>query len=148
MGSDMAQVDIFNLLEFGAVLSLNLAIFNALPLPGLDGWTMTLLAGQGLFRRRISEEAKENANALAFLLFFLAFSRVFFTDLLDSLPKGAAEALSLSKDDTSSSSLIAATPLLIYAAYFVGAEFANNKNNTAMNANTTVADGANMTMGR
>ena len=35
---DLAAADAFSLLEFGALLSLNLAVFNSLPLPGLDGW--------------------------------------------------------------------------------------------------------------
>ena len=42
MGGELASTDALRLLEFGAILSLNLAVFNSLPLPGLDGYQVCL----------------------------------------------------------------------------------------------------------
>lgn len=81
MGNELAATDALQLLEFGALLSINLAVFNALPLPGLDGWQVSLLALEAFLRRPLPEAAKEAVNALAGLLFVFAFSRVVVGDL-------------------------------------------------------------------
>ena len=93
MGNDLAATDALRLLEFGALLSLNLAVFNSLPLPGLDGWQMSLLALEALLRRPLPEAAKESANAIAGLLFLFAFSRVFVGDVQAAGGGSAFEAL-------------------------------------------------------
>ena len=80
-GSDIASADALRLLEFGAILSLNLAVFNSLPLPGLDGWQLLILAIETAARKPLPESAKEGANAIAGLLFFFAFSRVLLSDV-------------------------------------------------------------------
>ena len=76
MGSSLAATDASRLLEFGAILSLNLAVFNSLPLPGLDGWQLAVLALEVAIRRPLPESAKETANALAGVLFLFAFCKV------------------------------------------------------------------------
>lgn len=81
MGGELASSDALRLLEFGAVLSLNLAVFNSLPLPGLDGWQMAILAAESAAGRRLPEDAKEGANAVATLLFLAIFARVLAADL-------------------------------------------------------------------
>ena len=92
MGSDLASTDTRRLLEFAAILSLNLAVFNALPLPGLDGWQLSLLAVESALRKPLPESAKESANALAGLLFLFAFSRVLLSDVADAAAGNAGLA--------------------------------------------------------
>eukprot|EP00746_Dinoflagellata_sp_MGD_P129508 gnl/MRDRNA2_/MRDRNA2_63664_c0_seq2.p1 gnl/MRDRNA2_/MRDRNA2_63664_c0~~gnl/MRDRNA2_/MRDRNA2_63664_c0_seq2.p1 ORF type:complete len:197 (+),score=28.79 gnl/MRDRNA2_/MRDRNA2_63664_c0_seq2:112-702(+) len=82
-GSNLAEADALNLLEFGAVISLNLGLFNSLPLPGLDGWVLTLLAAEGVLKRRIPNEVKAGATFLAVIFFTLTFLRVLVSDIGD-----------------------------------------------------------------
>ena len=94
MGGDIATSDPRRLLEFGAILSLNLAVFNSLPLPGLDGWQMALLIVESARRKELPEGAKEAANAVAGLFFAVAFSRVLFSDVVAAGGGTAIEAVS------------------------------------------------------
>jgi len=75
MGGELAATDALRLLEFGALLSLNVAVLNSLPLTGLDGWQLSLLAIEAAIRRPLPESFKETFNALAGVLFLVAFSR-------------------------------------------------------------------------
>lgn len=83
-GTDLAAEDVVNLLDFAAVLSLNLAVFNSLPVPGLDGWTMALIAAQGILRRRISNTFKATASNVALGILGLASLRIFVSDIVDA----------------------------------------------------------------
>jgi Zn-dependent protease len=65
----------------GALLSLNLAVFNALPLPGLDGWQLSVLALESARRKPLPAALKDSFNAIAALLFLLAFSKVVVSDV-------------------------------------------------------------------
>ncbi|MBE9041735.1 RIP metalloprotease RseP [Oscillatoriales cyanobacterium LEGE 11467] len=47
-GSEVAKADALNLLLFGAIISINLAIINILPLPALDGGQLFFLLVEGL----------------------------------------------------------------------------------------------------
>ncbi|RXH55260.1 RIP metalloprotease RseP [Granulicella sibirica] len=69
------------LIELMAGISINLGIFNLLPIPILDGGMILFLAIESLFRRDINQVAKERIYQVAFvgLLCFAAF--VIFNDL-------------------------------------------------------------------
>ena len=43
VGAEVARVDSAGLFQFAAIVSINLAVVNALPLPALDGGYMFLL---------------------------------------------------------------------------------------------------------
>ena len=43
VGAEVARVDFAGLYQFAAIVSINLAVVNALPLPALDGGYMALL---------------------------------------------------------------------------------------------------------
>merc|ERR1711862_767294 len=80
-GTELAGTDARGLIEFAAVISLNLAVFNLLPVPGLDGWLLTLLAAQGVLRKPIPEKLKETAEQFAGLLLGVLAIRVCLSEL-------------------------------------------------------------------
>lgn len=69
------------ILQLMAMISLNLGIFNLLPIPILDGGLILLTAIEGLMRRDISQRLKERIyqTAFVFLVIFAAF--VLFNDV-------------------------------------------------------------------
>jgi regulator of sigma E protease len=62
------------LLELIAVLSVNLAVFNILPIPALDGGRLLFIWLELIFRKRISSEIEQKVNSwgMAFLLILMA----------------------------------------------------------------------------
>ena len=75
MGADLARNDSAALLTFCAVISINLALINSLPLPALDGGQMTFLIIEALRGSPISLRIQDSINRTALFL-FLAFSGV------------------------------------------------------------------------
>jgi membrane-associated protease RseP (regulator of RpoE activity) len=51
IGADIARTDVSRLLQFGALISINLAVINILPLPALDGGQLVFLLFEGIFRK-------------------------------------------------------------------------------------------------
>lgn len=84
MGADLARNDTAALLTFCAVISINLALINSLPLPALDGGQMTFLIIEALRGAPVSQRVQEAVNRTALLL-FLAFSGVLFFGDLEKL---------------------------------------------------------------
>lgn len=81
MGADLARNDTAALLTFCAVISINLALINSLPLPALDGGQMTFLIIEALRGAPVSLKVQDAVNRTA-LVILLAFSGVlFFGDL-------------------------------------------------------------------
>ena len=74
------------LLELTAAISLNLGIFNLLPIPILDGGVIMLLLIEGLMRRDISLVIKERIYQAAFVFLVLFASMVIYNDLAKTLP--------------------------------------------------------------
>ncbi|PXF43121.1 hypothetical protein BWQ96_07155 [Gracilariopsis chorda] len=84
MGAQLARNDSWALLTFCAVISINLAVINALPLPALDGGQMVLLVVEGLKGSPVSLRVQEAINRSALLL-LLAFSGALFVGDLERL---------------------------------------------------------------
>ena len=63
-----------------ALISINLGIFNLLPIPVLDGGMILLLAIEGLIRRDINQQFKERIYQVAFVVLILFFAFVMFND--------------------------------------------------------------------
>ena len=63
------------------MISLNLGIFNLLPIPILDGGVILLLLIEGLLRRDISLIVKERIYQTAFVFLVLFASVVIFNDV-------------------------------------------------------------------
>jgi regulator of sigma E protease len=74
------------LLLLTAAISLNLGVFNLLPIPILDGGVIVLLLFEGLMRRDISMPIKERIYQVAFVFLVLFAAMVIFNDLAKTVP--------------------------------------------------------------
>jgi regulator of sigma E protease len=77
------------LLGLTAGISLNLGIFNLLPIPILDGGVILLLLIEGLMRRDISLRIKERIYQAAFVFLVLFAVTVIYNDIVKRLPLGS-----------------------------------------------------------
>jgi regulator of sigma E protease len=80
------------LLELTAAISLNLGIFNLLPIPILDGGVIMFLLIEGLMGRDISLRIKERVYQAAFVFLVLFAVMVIYNDLMKTIP-GLADKL-------------------------------------------------------
>ncbi|WP_404787288.1 RIP metalloprotease RseP [Altericista sp. CCNU0014] len=69
IGADIARTDISRLLQFGALISINLAVINSLPLPALDGGQLVFLLFEGIFRKPLPSAIQQGVMQTG--LFFL-----------------------------------------------------------------------------
>ena len=53
-----------------ATISVNLAIFNLLPFPGLDGWHLLVVAIEGITKKEIPEKVKNIVSGVGMVLLF------------------------------------------------------------------------------
>jgi len=74
------------LLELTTAISLNLGIFNLLPIPILDGGVILFLFIEGLMRRDVSLRIKERVYQAAFVFLVLFAVMVIYNDLMKTLP--------------------------------------------------------------
>ncbi len=68
---DVTELGIIYLLQFTAVLSINLAILNAMPFPALDGGRVLFLLIEKLRRKKMNIHAEQWANGIGFMLLIL-----------------------------------------------------------------------------
>lgn len=68
---DVAALGFVYLLQFTAILSVNLAIINAVPFPALDGGRVLFLMIEKIRRKKLPEKAEQYANTLGFALLLL-----------------------------------------------------------------------------
>jgi len=80
------------LMQLTAAISLNLGIFNLLPIPILDGGVIMFLLIEGLMRRDISMNIKERVYQAAFVFLVLFAVMVIYNDLMKTIP-GLADKL-------------------------------------------------------
>jgi regulator of sigma E protease len=80
------------LMGLTAAISLNLGIFNLLPIPILDGGVILFLLIEGLMRRDISINIKERVYQAAFVFLVLFAVMVIYNDLMKTIP-GLADRL-------------------------------------------------------
>jgi regulator of sigma E protease len=81
-----AQLGFVVLLQFMCLISLNLAIFNLLPIPILDGGLMLMLLVEGIMRRDIKQQVKERVYQAAFVFLVLFAAVVIYNDVAKTLP--------------------------------------------------------------
>ena len=80
------------LLSLMAGISLNLGIFNLLPIPILDGGMILMLIIEAIIRRDISMRIKERIYQTAFVFLILFAVVVIYNDIMKALP-GLAQRL-------------------------------------------------------
>jgi regulator of sigma E protease len=71
-----------------SMVSLNLAIFNLLPIPILDGGVIVLLMVEMLMRRDLSLQIKETVFKVGFVFLMVVVAFVIYNDLSKILPTG------------------------------------------------------------
>ncbi|NJL01832.1 MAG: RIP metalloprotease RseP [Spirulinaceae cyanobacterium SM2_1_0] len=70
IGADLARNDPSNFFRFGALISINLAIFNILPLPALDGGQLAFLAIEGLRGKPLPSRLQDGIMQTGIVLLF------------------------------------------------------------------------------
>ena len=65
-----------------SMVSLNLAIFNLLPIPILDGGHIFIMAMEGVFRRDFSVQVKEKMLLAGFVVLMMLMVTVIYNDLM------------------------------------------------------------------
>jgi regulator of sigma E protease len=83
---EAARTGAVPLVALMATISLQLGIFNLLPIPVLDGGHLFLLAIEGAARRDFSLRVKERILQLGFLMILALLSVVLYNDLSKNLP--------------------------------------------------------------
>jgi regulator of sigma E protease len=79
---EAAQRGLLDLVYFMALISLNLAVLNILPIPILDGGHILVLAVEGMIRRDLSLRLKERIVQLGLVFLILIFGIVMYNDIL------------------------------------------------------------------
>ncbi len=75
-----------DLMEFMAMISLQLGLFNLLPIPILDGGLIAMLLVESVMRRDINEAIKIRLYQAAFVCLVLFAGMVIFNDVVKMLP--------------------------------------------------------------
>lgn len=83
LASEVAKTDFLNFIRFLGFLSINLAIFNLLPFPALDGGWLVILTVELITRRKIPEKFMAGWNLAGFtilmlFMLFITFKDIFF----------------------------------------------------------------------
>lgn len=82
ISSEVARMGPSPLFAFAALLSLNLAIINLLPIPGLDGGRLAFVVLEGVRGRRLSPALERRIHIFGFLLLIVLIFLVSYFDLL------------------------------------------------------------------
>jgi regulator of sigma E protease len=83
---EAAEQGLMPFMALAALISLNLGIFNLLPIPIMDGGLVLLLAVESIIRRDISQPVKERIYQAAFVFLVLFGVIVIYNDLMRTLP--------------------------------------------------------------
>jgi regulator of sigma E protease len=84
--NEAADLGWFTLIATMAMISLNLGIFNLLPIPILDGGMILFLAIESLMRRDLNQAVKERVYQVAFVCLVLFAAVVIFNDITKIFP--------------------------------------------------------------
>ena len=82
MARDTARAGLNSLLVFTAVISINLAILNLLPIPILDGGHLLFYAIEAITRRPVSIKAREISQIVGFALIIALTFFAFYNDII------------------------------------------------------------------
>lgn len=79
----VADLGIAHLVQFAAMLSVNLAVLNALPFPALDGGRILFLAIEAIRRKPLSQTFEQGVHAAGFALLILLVVFVTYRDIVN-----------------------------------------------------------------
>jgi regulator of sigma E protease len=79
--SEVVSLGIIPTLQFAALLSLNLAVINVLPLPALDGGRLFFLGVEAVIRRRVYPSLERWANTIGIVLLVFLVLLITFNDI-------------------------------------------------------------------
>jgi regulator of sigma E protease len=85
---EAARTGAVPLVAFMAAISLQLGIFNLLPIPVLDGGHLFLLSLEGIARRDFSLRVKERILQVGFVMILALLAVVLYNDLAKNIPTG------------------------------------------------------------
>lgn len=88
LSGDAAREGVPSFVWLMAMVSLNLAIFNLLPIPILDGGVIMLLVLEMIMRRDLSLQVKETAFKLGFVFLMAVVAFVLYNDITKIIPAG------------------------------------------------------------
>ncbi|MDY2913671.1 MAG: RIP metalloprotease RseP [Candidatus Enteromonas sp.] len=71
---------------FAGLLSINLAFFNLLPFPGLDGWQLAVTAVEAITRKKVPAKAQGIASLIGFVLLGILMVAVTVKDIIALIP--------------------------------------------------------------
>ncbi len=86
MTGQMARAGWVYLLQFTAFLSLNLAVFNMLPVPGLDGARLAFVVVEGLRGRRVNPQTEGVIHFIGLMLLLTLMAYVSVNDVRRLIP--------------------------------------------------------------
>jgi regulator of sigma E protease len=86
MAGQQANEGILNLINFVALISVNLAVLNLLPIPVLDGGHIMFFTLEAILRRPISIRKIEMAQKVGMLLLLVLMVFVFYNDIMRLIP--------------------------------------------------------------
>lgn len=66
--ADAAKVSIMNLLPIMALITINLGLFNLLPVPALDGGRLLFILIEMIFRKPVPQKYEAMVHAVGFIL--------------------------------------------------------------------------------
>ncbi|PYV14637.1 MAG: RIP metalloprotease RseP [Acidobacteria bacterium] len=85
MSGEAFSMGFLMLVQFVAVISLQLGIFNLLPVPILDGGAIVLLLIEGILRRDLSLQVKERVIQVGFVFLLLLAVFVTYNDIMKTI---------------------------------------------------------------
>lgn len=86
MAGQQAQEGIINLINFMAVISVNLAVLNLLPIPVLDGGHILFFSIEAILRRPLATRKIEVAQKVGMFILLALMLFVFYNDIMRLLP--------------------------------------------------------------
>jgi regulator of sigma E protease len=87
LAGEIAMENFGYLIPFMAVISVNLAVLNLLPIPILDGGMILFLLIETVIRKPISIKKREMAQKIGFFILLMLMALVFYNDLLRIITK-------------------------------------------------------------
>ena len=80
---DASRLGFVYLLTFTALISINLAIVNLIPIPALDGGRLLFVAVEAVIGRRINAKFVQYINTISFALLILLMLVITYRDILN-----------------------------------------------------------------